>query len=184
MYLPDEVWFTVSLSGLEAPPQVATRAKKAGMERGAPDLSFIFPGGITHYIELKAPGGTMTTEQKRLVEVLGWRFAVCHSWAEVRDVLTDWMRTHELTFLDEVRGGSSSPRAGRRAPRCVAIRESPMMTREQEAELVNHLLETKPYILRRLLAHSVGILSDRQGVTATVVQLERLRAALRRLADA
>lgn len=101
MYLPDEVWFTVSLSGLRLPPQVARRAKKAGMERGAPDLSFIFPGGITHYIELKAPGGTMTTEQKRLAEVLGWRFAVCHSWAEVRDVLTDWMRTHELTFLDE-----------------------------------------------------------------------------------
>lgn len=59
-----------------------------------------------------------------------------------------------------------------------------MMTREQEAELVQNLLETKPYILRRLMAHAVGILADRQGVTATVQQIERLRHALGRLADA
>lgn len=59
-----------------------------------------------------------------------------------------------------------------------------MMTREQEAELVNGLLEAKPYILRRLLAHAVGILADRQGVSATVQQLERLRHALGRFADA
>lgn len=101
LYLPDEVWFTVSLSGLRLPPQIAVRAKAAGMEKGAPDLSFVFPGGVTHYIELKKPGGTLSPEQKRLAEVLGWRFALCRSWAEVKAVLADWMATHGLAFLDE-----------------------------------------------------------------------------------
>jgi hypothetical protein len=102
MYLPDDVWFTVSLSGLRLPPQVAARAKAAGMEKGAPDLSFIFPDGVTRYIELKQPKGVLSPEQARLALVLGpKRFAVCRAWPEVREVLSSWMEAQDLAFLDE-----------------------------------------------------------------------------------
>ena len=100
-YLPGEVWWTASLSGVRLSPGVASDAKKAGMEKGAPDLSFVWPDGETTYVELKAGDGTLTAEQKRLQATLGSRFAVCRSKAEVRAVLAPRLAAAGLRFLTD-----------------------------------------------------------------------------------
>jgi hypothetical protein len=100
-YLPTGVWFTASLSGVKLTPAIAGQAKAAGMERGAPDLSFIFPDGVTRYIEMKAPGCFFTNEQAALKRVLGDDMMVARSWADVKAVLTGWMAPYGLTWLTE-----------------------------------------------------------------------------------
>lgn len=52
---------------------------------------------------------------------------------------------------------------------------------DTEAEIVGGLLAMDEAALRRLLAHTVGVLSFRQGEPATFAQLARLEAALHRL---
>lgn len=100
-YLPAEVWFTASLSGIKKTPGLAAQAKAMGLERGAPDLSFIFPDGVTCYIEMKAPGCFMSDEQKALKRVLGDRMMVCRSVDEVRASVASWMAPHGLTWLSD-----------------------------------------------------------------------------------
>lgn len=100
-YLPDQIWFTASLSGVPLSAAVAGAAKRAGMQKGAPDLSFIFPDGKTRYIENKAVGGPLTPEQAALQKVLGRRMAVCHSWTEVRDTLSAWLALYGLRLLTD-----------------------------------------------------------------------------------
>lgn len=100
-YLPDEVWWTASLSGVSLSAAAAGRAKAAGMRKGAPDLSFVLPDGATVYVELKAPSGTLTPEQKALGETLGDAFVVCRSWPEVKAAMERWMAPHGLRFLTD-----------------------------------------------------------------------------------
>ncbi|MBV9995536.1 MAG: VRR-NUC domain-containing protein [Caulobacteraceae bacterium] len=100
-YLPGEVWFTTSLSGVPLTPAIARAAKSAGMERGAPDISIVLPDGDTRYVELKAAGGVLTPEQRVLAAVLGDRFAVCRSWPEVRAVVGGWLQLHDLAWLTD-----------------------------------------------------------------------------------
>lgn len=100
-YLPDEVWWTASLSGVKLTMQIAVQAKAAGMNKGAPDLSFVWPDGSTTYIELKAAGGTLTPEQRQLWDTLGDRMTVCRTWPEVRTSLHVWMQRHGLTWLSD-----------------------------------------------------------------------------------
>ena len=95
------MWFTASLSGVKLTPAVAGQAKAAGMQKGAPDLSFVFPDGDTTYIELKADKGILTPEQQRLSEALGGRFAVCRSTHDVWEALTAWMTPYGLRFLTD-----------------------------------------------------------------------------------
>lgn len=135
-YLPASVWWTASLSGVPLTPAVAAAAKAAGMEKGAPDLSLIFPDGRTKYIELKAPGGVLTPEQAMLSERLGARMAVCHSWPEVRAVLETWLRHYGLRLLTD---GESVAREGRR----------------RQAELAAMLTKQRP-LRRRAVRGSVA----------------------------
>ncbi len=100
-YLPEGVWFTASLSGVKLTPAIAGQAKAAGMNRGAPDLSFIWPDGDTTYIELKADKGVLTPEQKALSETLKGRLAVCRSTQDVWHALTEWMTPYGLRFLTD-----------------------------------------------------------------------------------
>jgi hypothetical protein len=100
-YLPGEVWWTASLSGVALPPALIARAKAAGLERGAPDLSFVWPGGVTTYIEVKAAAGRLSREQRRLAAMLGARFALVRSPAEAREALTGWMAQEGLGWLSE-----------------------------------------------------------------------------------
>lgn len=100
-YLPDEIWWTASLSGVTLPMHVAVSAKKAGMNRGAPDLSFVWPDGETTYLEVKAPDGVLSTEQARLARILVRKMRVCRSWEEAREALEIWMAPHGLRFLTD-----------------------------------------------------------------------------------
>lgn len=100
-YLPDEVWWTASLSGVTLSAEVAGKAKAAGMQKGAPDLSFVLPNGSTVYVELKTDTGTLTPEQKMLGETLGDDFAVCRSWQEVKAALERWFAPLGLRLLTD-----------------------------------------------------------------------------------
>lgn len=102
-YMPPEVWWACSLSGVQLTPQVASQAKAMGMERGAPDLSFVFPDGVTRYIELKGPDGSLSTEQKRLALILSGIdcFRVARSWEEARGHLERWLALYDLRFLTD-----------------------------------------------------------------------------------
>lgn len=101
-YLPDEVWWTASLSGVPLSPAAAKRAKAHGMQKGAPDLSFVFPDGVTKYIEVKSQTGILTPEQRALQVTLGThRFAVARSWEDAKEILTAWLAEHGLRFLTD-----------------------------------------------------------------------------------
>lgn len=101
-YLPDEVWWTASLSGVRLSPAVAGQAKAAGLERGCPDLMFIFLGdGSVRFIEVKAEGGQLTPEQARLARALGARFAVARDWPGAKATLERWMGDLGLRFLTD-----------------------------------------------------------------------------------
>lgn len=101
-YMPPEVWWAASLSGVPMNPAAAKRAKAHGMEKGAPDLSFVFPNGETKYIEVKSAVGTLTPEQKALQSVLGpSRFAVARSWDDAKEILAVWLASHGLRFLTD-----------------------------------------------------------------------------------
>lgn len=97
---PPVCWWCASINGVRLPMHTAMEAKRMGMERGAPDLSFVFRDGITRVIDLKLPDGSLTKEQKALREMMGaHNFAVCtvyplypgRTWAEVKGVLEGWM---------------------------------------------------------------------------------------------
>lgn len=100
-YLPDAVWWSASLSGVKLSPGIAAKAKAAGMQRGAPDISYVWPDGETTYTELKAGRGVLTPEQKTLAATLGSRFAVCRSWLEVKAAVSGWMEPFGLRWLTE-----------------------------------------------------------------------------------
>lgn len=101
-YMPDEVFWTASLSGVRLSPAVAGQAKAAGLERGCPDLMFIFLGdGSVRFIEVKAEGGQLTPEQARLARALGARFAVARDWPGAKATLERWMGDLGLRFLTD-----------------------------------------------------------------------------------
>lgn len=112
-YLPWSVWWTASLSGIRLTPRMASEAKRAGSNRGAPDLSFIWPDGKTTYIELKAEDGELSAEQKALARTLGPSMRVCRSWPEVEGAINAWMCAYDLKFLTD--GEAVQRELGRRA---------------------------------------------------------------------
>jgi hypothetical protein len=96
--LPPSILWTASMAGVHVHIRTATRAKSMGVQRGWPDLQFLFPDGVTRYIELKA-GSTLSPEQKAFrafAAPLGIH-AVCRSLPEVDAQLRAWgapMRAH------------------------------------------------------------------------------------------
>lgn len=100
-YLPDSTFFTASLSGVPLPPAVAAMAKRAGLQRGCPDLMLIFPDAEVRFVELKAEDGVLSKEQKALKLVLGRKMAVCRSWPEVRATIGGWLEARGLAWLTE-----------------------------------------------------------------------------------
>lgn len=109
-YLPDEVWWTVSLSGIRLPLQVAVKAKKMGMQKGAPDFSFVLRDGGTRYIDLKTVDGDLTPEQKRLRQMVGaHNFKVTRvypdnprkTWWEFKGALDYWMAPLGIAWLTD-----------------------------------------------------------------------------------
>lgn len=90
--LPPEILWTASMSGVKMTPLVRMKAKAAGLKRGFPDLQFLFPDGVTRYIEVKAPGGVLTPEQRDFCSACAPHniFTVCRSVVEVEAALIGW----------------------------------------------------------------------------------------------
>ena len=115
-YMPDletaNVWWGASLSGVPLSPHLAGTAKKAGLQRGALDVGFIFPDGRSKYIEMKditSPGinpyTLLTAEQAIVAQMLGpTRFAICASWDRLhpmKPVVASWLAQYGLRLLTD-----------------------------------------------------------------------------------
>lgn len=97
--LPAEVEWTASLVGTNLSVNARNRAKAAGVRPGWPDLQFLFPDGVTRYIELKAPEGSLRPEQRAFRDRCAPHgiWAVCRSVEEVEATLRGWgarLRNH------------------------------------------------------------------------------------------
>lgn len=97
--LPPSILWTSSLAGVKLTMRTAVKAKAMGLQRGWPDLQFLFPGGQVRFIELKAGKGRLSPEQEDFqarTERHGvW--ALCRSVEEVDVQLRAWgapMRNH------------------------------------------------------------------------------------------
>jgi hypothetical protein len=93
--LPPSILWTASLTGVNLSMRARTKAKAAGVKRGFPDLQFVFPDGITRYIELKAGAGLSPEQRAFRDHCQGVRPAVdiwevCRSIDEVADTLRRW----------------------------------------------------------------------------------------------
>lgn len=89
---PDGVRWSASLTGTYLSPRARTLAKSMGVRPGIPDLCFVFPGGVTKWIELKAPKGSLEPEQRDFrdhVQPHG-HWALCRSVDEVEAQLRAW----------------------------------------------------------------------------------------------
>lgn len=90
--LPKSVLFTSSLAGVKLTRGQAGRAAAAGLRPGWPDLQFLFPDGVTRYIELKAPRGVLSDNQKAFHAAASTHdiARVCRSVDEVHETLKFW----------------------------------------------------------------------------------------------
>lgn len=89
--LPADVLWTASMAGTNLSPRARDRAKSMGVKRGFPDLQFVFPDGVTRYIELKA-GASLSPEQREFRDHCAAHdiFRVCRSLEEVDAALRGW----------------------------------------------------------------------------------------------
>jgi hypothetical protein len=127
-YLPEEMdaYWSATLNGIYLPsPHLIATAKKQGLRRGPLDLMFLWPDGVTTFIEMKRdPKAVLKPEQKLWAERLGpERFARCESWAAVKAVLTPMLERHGLRWLTEAEAWR------RRAARQEAKRQRRMRNR-------------------------------------------------------
>ena len=92
LYLPDAMvgFWSATLNGIPLPSAgLRAKAKRQGLERGPGDLMFLWPDGVTTFIELKKDHlQRLRPEQAAWGERLGPdRFARCDTWLEVKAVL-------------------------------------------------------------------------------------------------
>jgi hypothetical protein len=89
---PGGVLWTASLTGVYLSPRARSRAKALGVRPGFPDLQFLFPDGRTYYIELKAPDGSLSAEQREFRDFARPHsiWAVCRSIDQVAAALSGW----------------------------------------------------------------------------------------------
>lgn len=93
------VEWTASLVGTHLKPQARDKAKSMGVRPGWPDLQFLFPDGVTRYIELKTETGSLSAEQRAFRDRCAPHgiFAVCRSVEAVEATLRGWgapLRNH------------------------------------------------------------------------------------------
>lgn len=103
--LPAGILWTASLTGTNLSIRAATKAKAMGVRRGWPDFSFLFPDGVTRFIELKA-GASLSPEQREFRDHANPHgiWAVCRSVEEVAAALRGWgavMKDHPFNALGE-----------------------------------------------------------------------------------
>ena len=90
--LPETFRWTASLTGVNLNRQARGRAKAAGVRRGWPDLAFLFPDGVTRYIELKAVHGSLSLDQRAFRDAATPHdiWALCRSVEDVAERLLKW----------------------------------------------------------------------------------------------
>lgn len=122
--LPRSIEWTASLAGTNLSLRAATRAKSMGVRKGWPDLQFLFPDGVTRFIELKAPGGSLSPEQRefrdRCTRIRPDIWAVCRSVEEVAQTLANWgapLKAHPFSAFEIIQ----CPQAGDRGSNHLTI---------------------------------------------------------------
>lgn len=86
------VWFAVP-NGEARSKATGAKLKSMGVRPGVADFAFTLPGGRSAYLELKAPAGRPSPEQRVFradVEVAGALYAVARTPEEVEATLADW----------------------------------------------------------------------------------------------
>lgn len=89
---PDLLWWHTPNGGTRKIGE-ARKLKDMGVLAGVPDMTFILPGGLVAFIELKAPKGRLEPSQKAFAEAAikaGAAWAVCRSLEEVEATLRSW----------------------------------------------------------------------------------------------
>lgn len=116
-YLPEEMaaYWSATMNGVRLPsPRLIQTAQAQGLNPGPLDLMFLWPDGITTFIEMKKAGdpdsrvkknrigGQLRPEQQLWAARLGEeRFALCHCWPEVFAVLDPLLKKHGLRWLTD-----------------------------------------------------------------------------------
>lgn len=73
--------------------RVQARSKRLGMMPGWPDLVVLTPSDGVIFFEVKAPGGSLSPDQRAMretIERLGYPYAVVRSVEDVRAALAGW----------------------------------------------------------------------------------------------
>ena len=102
--LPAEAFWSSIDMGPASSKKVGGLRKKRGLKAGLPDMIIVF-SGITLWLELKAPGGTLSAAQRKV------RFALLandHHWALARsidDVVVACAKAH-IPLLGDVGGAA------------------------------------------------------------------------------
>lgn len=105
--MPPAVLWTASLAGHGKMSMAArNKAKAMGLKPGWPDLQFLFPDGVTRYIELKSATGRLQPEQVEFAARCARHgiHAVCRSVEEVDAALRSWgapLRNHPFVKFGE-----------------------------------------------------------------------------------
>lgn len=103
--LPPSIEWTANAAGVRVMPAVAAKMKATGVRRGWPDLQFLFPDGVTRYIELKA-GASLSPEQREFRDRAKPHdiWALCRSVDEVAAALRAWgavLRERAPLYVEE-----------------------------------------------------------------------------------
>ena len=89
---PDLLWWHTPNGGTRRIGE-ARKFQDMGVRPGVPDMTFILPGGLVGFIELKAGKGRLEPSQKAFAEAAiatGAAWALCRSLDEVEATLRSW----------------------------------------------------------------------------------------------
>jgi hypothetical protein len=95
-YCKHALIFCVPNDGLFSKAEAARR-KWQGVLAGVPDLALVGPNGRAYFVEVKAPGGTLSLEQKALLgrlSELSAPWCVVRSLNDMRNALMAWGIAH------------------------------------------------------------------------------------------
>lgn len=93
---PSRLLFAIPNGGARS-AVTGARLRDEGVTAGVPDLFICVPRGDFHglFIEMKTPTGKLSAAQKQVavqIEREGYKFAVCRSFDEFRQIVTDYMK--------------------------------------------------------------------------------------------
>ena len=93
---PGRLLFAIPNGGARS-AVTGARLRDEGVTAGVPDLFICVPRGDFHglFIEMKTPTGKLSAAQKQVavqIEREGYKFAVCRSFDEFRQIVTDYMK--------------------------------------------------------------------------------------------